>query len=345
MTDRTLRLGILGTGNIARQFAAGVRASRRCAITAVGSRSGESAGAFARELAVPNAHGSYDSLIRDPDVDAIYVSAPNSLHHEWTIKALAAGKHVLCEKPFAMDASEAQEMFDAADRSGRVLAEAFMYLCHPQTRAVVQAVRDGAIGELRLVRSAFCYATGKIDGNVRFDRRLGGGALMDVGCYCISLARLLFEAEPSFVGATATMHERGVDAMTSAVLGFPGGRQSTFTCAMQTHGDNAAHICGSQGWMEIAWPWKPGPDRSGYTLARSIPPRQDQPAATAKPPIAGDRQHVAVPVEGELFGIEADAFAAAVFDGVSFPVGREFTLGNMRVLDEIRRQIGLSWGE
>jgi len=342
---KKLRFGILGTGNIARQFSAGVQRSYRCELAAVGSRSLDSAAQFAREFGIRGVHGDYESLLKDSSVDAIYVSAPNSLHHAWTIAALKAGKHVLCEKPFALDAAQAEEMFDAAEARGLRVVEAFMYLCHPQTQAILDAVHRGTIGRLKLIRSNFCYATKKIEGNVRFDRSLGGGALMDVGCYCITLARLLAGAEPTAVHAVARMHTSGVDESTSAVLNFPGGVQSTFTCAMLTHGDNTAHLCGTEGWIEVPWPWKPAPDRSGYTIARSIPPRQDQPdtAARKSNPVTGPREHVAVPVEGDLFGIEADDFAATVLDGAPPRLTREFTVGNMRVLDEIRRQIDLRW--
>lgn len=354
MGQKKLRFGILGTGNIARQFSAGVRRSYRCDLAAVGSRSAAAADAFAEQFGIAARHGTYDALLRDRTVDAIYVSAPNSLHHEWTIKALDAGKHVLCEKPFAMDAAQAEEMFDAAHRAGRVVVEAFMYLSHPQTQAVVDAIHRGAIGDLRLVRSGFCYATRKIDGNVRFDRRLGGGALMDVGCYCVSLARLLFGAEPTSVSATARIHgPSGVDELTSTVMSFPGGRQSTFTCAMTTQADNTAHLCGSEGWIEVPWPWKPAADRSGYTVARGIPPRQDQQGHVASaagtiapkpPPAAPPRETVQIPADGDLFGIEADDFAATVLDGAAPRLTPDFTIGNMRVLDEVRRQIGLTWG-
>src|SRR5687768_4634167 len=149
--ERRLRWAILGTGNIARQFAVGVTASSRGVLTAVGSRSLEAAEEFARGYAVTHAYGRYDEALLGRDVDAVYISLPNSMHHEWTLAALRAGKHVLCEKPFAVTAAEADEMFDAAQKAGRLVMEAFMYRCHPQTAAVLDAVRDGAIGEVKLI--------------------------------------------------------------------------------------------------------------------------------------------------------------------------------------------------
>src|SRR5438128_515174 len=208
---RPLRWAILGTGNIARQFAAGLAASESSVLTAVGSRSRESADAFAKNARADAAVGLYNDVLRRDDVDAVYVSLPNNLHHEWTIRALRAGKHVLCEKPFALTASQSKEMFDAARKAGKVLVEAFMYRSHPLTHEVIDSLRGGEIGELKMIRTSFCYRTQRIEGNVRFDKKLGGGGLMDVGCYCINLSRLLAGEEPVEIHASAHLHERGVD--------------------------------------------------------------------------------------------------------------------------------------
>jgi len=340
--SKKLRLGILGTGNIATQFAAGAMRSYRCTLAAVGSRSAASAAAFGDQFGITAAHGSYDALLADKHVDAVYISGPNSTHHEWTLKSLRAGKHVLCEKPFALDAAQSEEMFDVAHSAGRVVMEAFMYLCHPQTSAIVDAIHRGNIGALKLIRTAFCYCTNKIDGNIRFDRSLGGGALMDVGCYCISLSRLLTGEEPSAIHAQAKLHKSGVDDLTSVTLQFPGGVLASFTCGMLTHADNTAHISGDKGWIEVPWPWKPSADKSGFVISQNVAPRQNQAVGSAKPQASAvPRQQVRVPVEGDLFGIEADDFANAVLDGTTPRVSREFTIGNMKVLDEVRKQIGL----
>jgi len=180
-----LKWGILGTGNIARQFCQSVRHCRRGILAAVGSRTAAHARQFARIFGIAADYGSYRQLIADPSVDAVYVALPNSLHCHWTIAALRAGKHVLCEKPLALDARQATGMFAAAKRARRLLCEAFMYRSHPITRAVLKAVRSGAIGELRLIRTSFCFRTRRVRGNVRFVRDLGGGAIqrrgVDVG--------------------------------------------------------------------------------------------------------------------------------------------------------------------
>jgi D-xylose 1-dehydrogenase (NADP+, D-xylono-1,5-lactone-forming) len=251
MSDQ-LRWGILGTGNIARQFTDGIKkTAKRSRITAVGSRSPETAKAFAQPREIGNVHGSYEALLADPAVEAIYNSLPNSLHHDWTIKALRAGKHVLCEKPFAMTHREAEEMFDEARKAGRVLVEAFMYRSHPLTHAVIDAVRGGEIGELKLIRTSFCYKTNRETTDIRFQRALGGGGLMDVGCYCINFARMFAGEEPAKIHASGHMHETGVDDLVGATMKFPSGIVAVLACGNRVHADNTAYVCGTEGYIEI----------------------------------------------------------------------------------------------
>jgi predicted dehydrogenase len=330
--SQRLRWGILGTGNIARQFAAGVSSARRSALAAVGSRSVETAANFARANAIPAAHGSYEALLADPQVDAVYNSLPNNLHHRWTIAALEAGKHVLCEKPFAVDTAESMEMFDTARRCGRVVVEAFMYRSHPLTRAVQDAVNRGSIGQLTLIRSSFCYRTTKITGNVRFDPALAGGGLMDVGCYCINFSRVFSGCEPVRVCGSAHFHESGVDDRAVGAMEFPNGMLASFACGMSAQADNTAMLCGTEGYIEIPIPWKPPTDASLFVIARGTPPRMDG-GKPVGPPI---RETIRVPVDGDLYGIEADTFAGCVFDGEQPWITEADTIGNMRVLDQLR---------
>ncbi|HSV13143.1 MAG TPA: Gfo/Idh/MocA family oxidoreductase [Tepidisphaeraceae bacterium] len=338
--SQRIRWGILGTGNIATQFAHGVSHSSRGELAAVGSRKIESASAFAKNNGIPTAHGSYDDLLRDHRVDAIYNSLPNSMHHEWTIKALRAGKHVLCEKPFARDAGESQEMFDVARQTGKTVAEAFMYRSNPLTLAVKKAVDGGAIGTPHLIRTSFCYRTNKIAGNIRFNRELAGGGLMDIGCYCINFARHFAGAEPSRVTASAHFHSSGVDDLLAGTMAFPSGLIASFTCGMIAQADNTAYLCGSDGFIEIPVPWKPPAVEAIYHIGRGIPPKMDGPI---KPPAVTPRETVCVPIHGELYGMEADDFAAAVLDGAPPRVSEADTIGNMRVLDAIRREIKLEF--
>jgi predicted dehydrogenase len=334
-----LRWGILGTGNIASQFARGVAASRRGSAAAVGSRQQKSAEEFAKNHAIPRAFASYESLIADPEIDAIYNSLPNAFHADWTIRALKAGKDVLCEKPLAMNAAEAEEMFAIARKSGRILVEAFMYRSHPQTLALFETVRSGAIGPLRLIRSSFCYRTRSITGNVRFQRELGGGALMDIGCYCINFARFFAAAEPTAIHAVANFHSTGVDELAAGTLVFPNNIVSSFTCGMSLHADNTAYLCGEDGFIEVPIPWKPSTNDAKFIVTRGNEPKMDKPKSIDPPP----REIRNIEAPGDLYGIEADDFAAAIFDGKPARITREDSIGNMRVLDEMRRQIGLEF--
>lgn len=335
-----LRWGILGTGNIARQFAAGVLTARRGRVVAVGSRASESANAFARQFSLPEAHASYDSLLADRQVDAIYLSLPNSMHHEWTLKALRAGKHVLCEKPFASNQAQAEEMFDVAGKCGKMVVEAFMYRSHPQTQAVLDAIRRGDIGQVKAIKTSFCFRISKVDQNIRFKPELAGGAMMDIGCYCLSFARLVAGQEPDRIHAVGRMHPSGVDEAASGALHFPNDVVASFVCGMLLQADNTASICGTDGYIEIPWPWKPQ-RRATYTIAHSTPPKQDAPPGST--PTRPPRQDFTVEADAELYALEADDFAAAALDGVPPRVTRDDTLGNMRALDEIRRQIGVAF--
>ena len=336
----TLRWGILGTGNIARQFTRGQAPGGRNVLSAVGSRSGHSADQFAAAHALPKAYGSYEALLADPSIDAVYVSLPNSLHHEWTIRSLRAGKHVLCEKPLASNAAEAEAMFDVAEREGRVLVEAFMYRSHPLTRAVLNVVRSGQIGRVKLIRTSFCFRTTKIGGNIRFDPSLAGGALMDVGCYCLNFARLVAGAEPVAAHAVGHLHESGVDDLASGVLKFPDDVVSTFTCGMTVQADNTATVCGDEGYVEIPVPWKPPRENAAYSVVRATPPLMDGPARPA--PTAAPRQTHHVTAAAELYALETADFAATVLDGAPPALDRRDSVGNMRLLDELRRQLGVA---
>lgn len=255
MTSTKLRLGLLSTGNIARQFAAGVRASDRCVLQAVGSRTLASAQAFAQVQQVGNAYGSYDKVIADPDVDAIYIGLPNSMHHPWAIKALRAGKHVLCEKPIAVSVGEAQQMYQAATDAKRVLVEAFMYRCHPQTLKVMDTVRSGAIGVVRLIRTSFNYKTGRIADNIRFNADLAGGALMDIGCYCLSGCRTLAGTEPVRVHGESVTTPDGVDVSFSGLIRFAHDVRATFDCSFAAVPHHSLEAIGTDGRLRLDDPW------------------------------------------------------------------------------------------
>ena len=347
-----LRFGILGTGNIARQFAGSFRTSTRCVVSAVGSRERASAEAFVAGYAPAAEATSYEGVLASGEVDAVYVSFPNSMHREWTIRALRAGKHVLCEKPLGINAGEVEEMFAEARKAGRLLVEAFMYVSHPLTEAVLEAVRAGRLGRVRHVRTSFCYRTMKIAGNVRFDAALGGGALLDIGCYCVHFSRLIARAamgadvEPEEVWAEGSFHEpSGVDDQVAGLLRFPSGLTATFNCGMAVQADNTATVSCEEGYLEIPVPWKPPAENARLVMARSVPPKQDSPPASMAatgasvrppPPL---REELLFQAGKDLYAMEADDFAAAVSGEMSPRVSQADSLGNARVLDRIAAMI------
>ncbi|XAL98405.1 Gfo/Idh/MocA family oxidoreductase [Phycisphaeraceae bacterium D3-23] len=346
-----LRIGILGLGNIAHQFAGDVTApgsgggSTRCTITAAASRSGEKSQQFCKQYGIEHACGDYQSLIAHPGVDSVYIALPNNLHLEWATKAMEQGKHVLCEKPIAMDADEAEQMFDVSRRTGCKLVEAFMYRCHPQTIAMVETVRSGAIGELKLIRSSFCFNVRDTAGNTRFDTALGGGALMDVGCYCIDLAMLLAGGAPASATATGRRHKSGVDVACDGLLMFRGGVMSTFSCAMDLQASNLAQVCGTEGYLDIPVPWKPPEVGARWTHQGMTPPKQDAVQLHVGGEDAGGpyaHEH-SVDAGQRLYALEADAFARVVLEGEPPFVTEQETVARMRVLDDMRQQVGVRW--
>jgi D-xylose 1-dehydrogenase (NADP+, D-xylono-1,5-lactone-forming) len=338
-----MRWGILGTGNIARQFAGAMAGARRGTLAAVASRAAPSATAFAAEYQLPAAYDSYSALLADRAVDAVYISLPNTAHHEWTIKSLRAGKHVLCEKPVAVSCEQAREMFEVARSQGLVLVEAFMFRSHPLTAAWLKAVRDGAIGQPLLVRSSFCYCTRQREGNIRFRRELAGGALMDVGCYCLNLSRLVAGGEPVAMTVSADISAAGIDEVAAGTLYFANGLVASFTCGMTVHADNTASVCGTSGFIEIPIPWKPPVTGAKYVLSASVTPLMDAGGRSGPAPLPGSapRQVVSVDAAAPLLAQEADDLAAVVLEGAAPAVSEADSLGNMAVLDKLRALAGL----
>lgn len=245
-----LRWGIIGAGRIARKFVAAVQPSEEAVVTAVASRDPERASAIAAELGIARAHGSYEALLADPEVDALYIGLPNGMHAEWAIKAAQAGKHILCEKPLGSNRAEAEQMFVAA-RDNRVwLMEAFMYRFHPRTLRIKELVDSGAIGAVRLIRAGFSFTLGRPD-DVRWQADMAGGAIMDVGCYCVNLARMLIGVAPEQVWATARWSAGGVDETLAGTLEYPGGAIAHIACSFAGGFQQQTQIVGSDGLIEI----------------------------------------------------------------------------------------------
>jgi xylose dehydrogenase (NAD/NADP) len=251
-TSRPLRLGILGAANIARAFTSGVAPSRSVTVAAVASRDAGKAEAFARECGIPRSFGSYEALLADPDIDAVYNPLPNSLHAEWSIRALEAGKHVLCEKPLAMNAGEVRAMFAAAAKAGRHLVEAYPYRAQPQTLKLRELLAEGAIGKVRLIRSSFGVAFSD-PANIRLIPEVGGGSLLDAGSYAVSLALLAAGERPTRVHAMAAWGETGVDLSVAATLSFASGALAQISSSFATAFHRHALIAGDQGWIETTY--------------------------------------------------------------------------------------------
>ncbi len=247
-----LRIGVMGAAAIARDFAGALRESSSASIVAVASRTLPKAQAFAAEFGIPRALGSYDALLADADVAAVYIPLPNSMHAEWALRAIDAGKHVLCEKPLATSPADARAMFEAAKRRGVYLVEAYPYLAQPQTRKLRELLRERAVGELKLVQAHFGFTVGSLS-NIRLDAALGGGALMDAGCYPTSLVRVIAGELPRRVHATARWGDTNVDRSLAATLEFPNGLLAQVSCSFDTAMHRRAFIAGTEGVIETCY--------------------------------------------------------------------------------------------
>ena len=248
-----LRIGILGCANIARQFARDVADCPAVKIVAVASRNMQTAAAFASATGIARHHGSYEALLADEAVDAIYLPLPNSLHAEWAIEAAQAGKHILCEKPLALSRAQAQAMFDAADANRVMLLEAYPYYFQPQTGDMLALLHSGAIGQVCSMQACFGFTLANPQGNIRLNPELGGGALLDAGSYALSLIRLVMGCAPERVQADATWADSGVDISLTATLIYADGRRAQLACAMNAANHRRGVIAGTQGTIETEY--------------------------------------------------------------------------------------------
>lgn len=311
-----LRIGILGCANIARQFARDVRPSRQVRLVAAASRSADKAQAFCREFGIKNAHASYEALLADSSVQAIYIPLPNHLHHEWAVRAARAGKHVLCEKPLCLGLAEARAMFDAARRHGVMLLEAYPYWFQPQFGQMVELLQQGAIGEVREVQAAFGFTLRDPVNDIRARPDTGGGALLDVGSYTVSFIRTVMGSAPVRVRADARWHATGVDIATAGTLYYPGGRQAQFQCAMDTALHRQALVVGSHGVLSTEYP--------NHTATPGTPhPWGYQPSALRlrRGAGAGPFETLQSPA-GSGFRFAAEAFARVVREGDQAAISR-----------------------
>jgi predicted dehydrogenase len=317
-----LRWGIMSTADIGRtKVVPAIQRAARNRVVAVASRDIERAREYAGALSIGKVHGSYEELLADPELDAVYIPLPNHLHAEWVMAAARAGKHILCEKPLAMNAAEAERMVAVAEQHGVLLAEAFMYRLHPSWQKVREVVASGRIGRLSAVQSWFGYFNDDTT-NIRNIYEAGGGALYDIGCYCVNLSRLLFDAEPHRVaGALVRDPQMGVDVLTSGILEFDTGIAS-FTCSTRTETDQRVHIYGTTGRISIGIPFNNPPDRPTPIFV----------TAGGTPPVAPDTETITIPA-ADPYTVEAEVFAAAVLDHAPLPFPPADAIANMRVLD------------
>ncbi len=253
-----LRWGVLSTANIGRVAVnPAIQSSRNGVLMAVASRNEATARVFAEKSGIPAHHASYEALLEDSSIDAVYLPLPNSMHREWAVRAAEKGKHVLCEKPLALTAGECLEMEAAARANDVKIMEAFMYRFHPRTDLVIQMVRGGKIGELRMIRSAFSFRLTKPE-NIRLKPELGGGALMDVGCYCVNVSRSVAGEEPAEVQAWASWGATGVDVEMAATLRFASGVVAQFDCALTMERREAYEVVGTEGSLFVSSAFLPG---------------------------------------------------------------------------------------
>jgi predicted dehydrogenase len=325
MNGTKTRWGILGVAKIAiDKVIPAIQAGHTGQVVAIASRSIDKAQAAAARFAIPRAYGSYEELLADPEVDAIYNPLPNHLHVPWSIRALEAGKHVLCEKPIARDAAEASQLLAARERTGRLVQEAAMVRTHPRWLGAREIVRSGRIGELRAMAGFFSYFNDS-PANVRHQPDMGGGGLLDIGFYPITMARFIFEAEPVRVMGLLEIDPRfGVDRLTSAILEFSRGH-AVFTCSTQLVPYQNLEIFGTRGRIGVEIPWSMPHERPSRLVVDEVSR------------VAGEAAEEIWFPACDQWGVLCDRFCEAIAKGDSAPVPIEDAVANMRVIDAVFR--------
>ncbi len=321
-----LRWGILATGSIAHQFAKGLRVSKTGTLQAVGSRTLEKATEFTRQHG-GKPYGSYQSVLDDPEVDAVYIATPHAMHSEWTVKCAEAGKAILCEKPFTLNAIEAKRALDVVKSKGVFFMEAFMYRCAPQTRKLAELLSEAAIGKVCAINAEFSFHAGHDWDNFRATNEGGGGGLMDVGTYCVSLARSIAGVEPDRAEFTAHIGPKGYDEWGSGILHFPNGITAVFGSGVHLNMRNDARIYGSTGSIHIEDPWKVAQGKKMHLH------RNGKDAEVFDLGLTND----------ELYAHEADAVAKFIDQKECPYVSVADTLGQMKTLDALRKSAGLQF--
>lgn len=325
-TERSakLRWGVLSTARIGlRALVPAIQRSRNGMVAAIASRDLDRAQQAAQAHEIPRAFGSYEELLQSPDIDAVYISLPNSLHKEWAVRAAEHGKHILCEKPLTLTASEAQEMIGAARRNHVLLAEAFMYRFHPQFAKLQALIAEGAIGRVQIIRSAFGFLLEDMN-NIRMHPELGGGALMDVGCYCVNMSRLVAGIEPVEVRADMVVGDKsGVDETLTGILRFPNETIAHFDCSFRTDYREWLEVQGTTHRLHLPRPIKPG-TRTGEIYFSYDETSETNPTSIIIPAPAANHYRLMV-----------EDFAEAALLGKRLRFPGEDALANMRVIDAL----------
>jgi predicted dehydrogenase len=316
---KKVKWGIMSTAGIGlEKVIPAMQKGEFCDIVAIASQSLEKAKAAAKELGISRAYGSYEELLADPDIDAVYIPLPNHLHVPWAIKTLEADKHVLCEKPISLNPMEAEELIKAAGRYPRLkVMEAFMYRLHPQWQRAKELVVNGKIGELQTIQSFFSYFNADPE-NIRNQADIGGGGLMDIGCYCVSLSRYIFAAEPTRVCGVSRFDDRfKTDKLTTGILDFDQGI-ATFTCSTQLISHQRVNICGTEGMVEIEIPFNAPADQPCRLWHKR-----------------GNEIEEMVFDVCDQYTLQGDQFALAVINDTEVPTSLEDAVANMKVIDNI----------
>ncbi len=331
-----LRWGILGTGSIARRLARTLQTSQSGVLTAVASRDSKKAVEFAKEFGSASAHGDYHSLLNDRSVDAVYIAIPHPMHADWAIRTANAGKHILCEKPATLNLLELEAILECARKNQVFFMEAFMYRCHSQTSKIVEVIRSGVLGEIRLIQATFSFASEYSRQGRLVNRQLGGGAILDVGCYCASMSRLIAGAalygdqvaEPTEIHGVGWLDEaEGTDLLACALLRFPGNITAQLSAGTQLNQTNHVLVHGRQGILKINQPWFAGSPGATLEIHRQGTTPEIQSTESSE----------------DLYSGQLDVAAEYCDRGqASFPAPTwEDSLGNMKVLDTWRKNLGV----
>ncbi len=321
-----IRWGVLSTAQIGlEKVIPGMQSGAYCSIDAIASRDADRARQWAGKLGIPKAYGSYEDLLADPEIDAVYNPLPNHLHVPWTVKAAEAGKHVLCEKPIAITAAEAEPLLAVRNRTGLRIQEAFMVRTHPQWLTAKEILDSGRVGEIRAIQGLFSYFNDD-PGNIRNMADIGGGGMLDIGCYPTTTSRFMLDAEPKRVVALIDRDpEFGTDRLGSAIYDYPNGVQASFVYSTQLVAYQRMQFFGTKGRIEVEIPFNAPPDRPCRIFV------DDGSALT------GDGIEIIEIPTSDQYGVAGDAFSKAILDNAPQPVPLENTMANMRVIDAVFR--------